>query len=85
MYDLSNLEAAISPFRPHEHAVLLGQIKEAFVSSNTDALLLHSIEPLLELDTAQKIMAHGSMIIPWCWTIWNDNRVVDYDIIQFMV
>lgn len=71
-----------SPFRPHTHAALLGLIKRTLpTSDDRHSVLMPVTKPKLELAA---LLALGRTV-QWCWTTWDDERVVDYDTVLSLV
>jgi hypothetical protein len=72
--------AATSPsFRPHTLATLLSLIQSVM---HSDCNLMCPIE---ELDLAQTILVRWGETIPFCWTIWDDQRIAHMQSISHLV
>ncbi|KAI0094728.1 hypothetical protein BDY19DRAFT_39080 [Irpex rosettiformis] len=85
MLDLSESSEPDTRLRPHTQALMLEQISCVFVRKETDDCELNPIRPFLNLDAAQRLLIDWGVTIPWCWTVWNDERFLDYDVILCLV
>lgn len=66
----------LPPFRPHTLACLLDLIKIVMYPGDT-------IIP--NLDLAQNILLRWGGTVPWCWSVWDDQRVADAAFIVSLV
>ncbi|KAJ3554696.1 hypothetical protein NM688_g2967 [Phlebia brevispora] len=69
------------PLRPHTAATLLSFIGcvMGYEQTNTQNSSIYMTQ---EPDIAQWIVLRWSEVIPWMWTVWNDERIVDYNVIE---
>ena len=51
-------------------------------ANNTALSCLHVVE---DLDTAQSVLLRWGQTVPWTWTVWDDERILDYAIIEHTV
>lgn len=73
-------DRSVSPFRPYTEAQLLGLARAAFAITEPDHHLITS-----ELDSCQTILLRWGCFIPWSWSIWNDSRMLQYEVIKVLV
>lgn len=87
MVDYPRLQEDTASFRPHAQAIILGQLKSILTDIDPDAEEIAPIfcEPLTHLDAAQRVLIQWGVTVPWCWIAWNDERIVDYDVVQLLV
>ena len=41
--------------------------------------------PLVTLDPPQKLLLRYSSVTPWTWVVWVDNRILDSEIVEYLV
>jgi hypothetical protein len=77
--------STLSPFRPHTLATLLSLIQFIIHSGNNNTTTLDLAYPIEELDPAQTILVRWGGTVPFCWTIWGDQRIAHMEIITHLV
>jgi len=71
-------------FRPHTLATLLSLIQSVMHSDHTTAALNLAF-PIEQLDPAQTILIRWGETVPFCWTIWDDQRIAQVESITHLV
>jgi len=71
----------LSPFRPRSLALLLHAIQ--LVVHPDEGRQLSS--PRESLDPAQTMLLRWGATIPWCWTIWSDQRIMNAECVTYLV
>lgn len=75
---------ASPPFRPHTLATLLTLI-QFVMHSRHDSTTLDFAYPVEELDIAQTILVRWGETVPYCWTMWDDQRIAHMESISHLV
>ncbi|KAI0815141.1 hypothetical protein BC629DRAFT_845726 [Irpex lacteus] len=79
MFDFAKIDELHAQFRPHTQAVMLEHIARILQGNAADEQEFNPIEPLILRDPSQRLLIDWGVTIPWCWTVWNDDRCTDYD------
>ena len=78
-----------SPLRPHSRAALLAIIKRVMDGDVGDVGPVErgALWPSTQLDTAQSILVKqgGDVTLPWMWSVWDDERILDYYVVEQLV
>ncbi|CCM00910.1 uncharacterized protein FIBRA_02956 [Fibroporia radiculosa] len=73
-----------STYRPCTHANLLRLIRRVMCPVDTDFSENHLTTPCPALDTSQTIMLRWGWVLSWCWSSWDDPRLADIEVIDYM-
>ena len=84
---------SISSLRPHTRAAMINLMKVILRPTHDDAnggttlSTATTLIPLEELDLSQSILLRWSadITVPWAWSVWDDERILDYGIIELLV
>lgn len=85
MIDCAKPEESVSPFQPYTQATMLKHIGTIMEYAGTARTSLSLLDPIEELDASQQALMRWGMAIPWCWIVWDDERVLDHEIIECLV
>ncbi|PSR85852.1 hypothetical protein PHLCEN_2v5328 [Hermanssonia centrifuga] len=70
-----------SPFRPHTSANILSLIYQVIAVPEKT---LSAMELQENLDPAMFILLQWGETISWCWATWDDSRIIDYEVIEYI-
>lgn len=71
------------PFRPHTLSTLLRLI--GLVMYPHETAISDFASPLEKLDAAQTILVRWGETVPFCWTVWDDQRIAHTEYIVHLV
>lgn len=73
---------AQSPFRPHTQATLLSLMQTTLPPIDCHQGVL---SPVLRPEPHLTALCAWGNTVEWCWTVWDDERIVEYDVILCLV
>lgn len=80
--DMARSTRASSPIRPRTGAALLNLVRFATEDGARDLKTTIFTQPNQDLNAAQTVIYKWSIIVAWMWTIWDDERTLDYVIVE---
>jgi len=60
-------------------------IIRAIIYPGSRVTLENALLPIAHLDGAQIVLLSWGQVVPWSWTIWNDTRLADMELITPLV
>ena len=85
MIDSGQRQSTVAPFQPCTQAMMLRQIARVLEYGDPDQSPTPSLQPVIQQDTPQIVLTRWGMVLPWCWGVWNDERLVDHNVIESFV
>ena len=71
-------------FRPHTYSIILS-IVGSILTQSSECLAPAPFSPLECLDAAQCILIRYGNVVPWSWSLWNDQWLSSSQVVILLV
>ena len=64
---------------------MLMQVARVMQYADTDQSSMSPLQPAVELDAPRIALLRWGMVLPWSWVVWHDERMAEYEVIEYLV